>query len=196
VDFLHSRLTPVPTPKVPRWVIYSSIAAVVLLAVIISAYGYSQSKQTQLDSINADINSVTRVAQVKAAKEFVDKVTFAQAWHMGDPRYLACLRDLTSVLPRDGQTYATSLNLKEDLPPPSAGYGGSSGSSKVAVVRSLTGRLEGKTTSQGNALQAVEQLKTLPGSFQNVKSGGTSVANRGEVSFSVTFTYLPPKTAP
>jgi hypothetical protein len=50
---------------------------------------------------------------VKTATANVSRVTFAERWEAGDPRYLACLADLTALIPEDGQTYITSLSIKE-----------------------------------------------------------------------------------
>jgi hypothetical protein len=190
IDFLHSQLAPVEPPRIPRWVSISSLAAIAVLALVFLAYTTLQNRQAKLDKINDQLNSVKD--DVTTANEFVTKVSFAQYWHMGDPRYIACLADLTKAIPQDNQTYALSLILKEDAPAP----GNSTATSLQAhapLVRTLTGRLDGKTNNQRNAQQVAEQLKLMPKSFKDVKTPGTSISGRGgEVSFSVTFTYVPP----
>ena len=66
----------------------------------------------------ADKNSqiAKEQSQADAARDFVNKETLAEYWHAGDPRYMACMRDLDAVIPEDGQTYATSLDIKAQTP--------------------------------------------------------------------------------
>jgi hypothetical protein len=194
VDFLHSRLAPLKAPRIPRWAMISSAAGLVVLLVVFLAYNDMQNKQARLDKLNAQLDS--NADQVKSANAFVTKVSLAQAWHMGSPRYLACLRDLTLAIPQDGQTYALSLTLHENVP--AAGSSGSgTAAAKLPVVRTLSGRLEGKTSDQRRAQQTLEQIKAMSSSFTEVRPGGTSDAGRNrEVSFSITFNYLPPKGTP
>ncbi len=196
VDFLHSRLAPAKQPKLPRWAMLSSIAALLVLVLVFWAYSDMQSRQAKLDKLNQQLDSVKN--NVKSANEFVTKVSFAQAWHMGSPRYLSCLRDLTLAIPQDGQTYALSLTLRENVPPVSNSSGAAGSSApKISTVRTLTGRLDGKTSDQRRAQQTLDQLKAMPKSFTDVKPGGTQDAGKGrEVSFSISFTYLPPKATP
>jgi len=192
VDFLHSRLAPLKVPKVPRWVVISSIAAALVLALVVWAYTDLQSRKAKLADLNSQLDS--KQNEVKLANQFVDKVSFAKAWHMGNPRYLACLRDLTNAIPQDGQTYAMSLTLREEVPP--VGNGNStpgSAAPKVPKVQNLTGRLDGKTTETRRAQQLVEQLKAKKELFPDAKLLTTQNASRGDVSFTVTFTYVPPK---
>ena len=128
----------------------------------------------------------------KAAKAFVEKVSLATAWRNGSPRYLACLVELTVALPQDGQTYATSLTLREP-PRPAA----SAGAAKAAIDNTLQGRLECKTPDQNGVQRVLDKVKALP-DFQNVKPGAsqpTGNARDREVSFSISFTYVPAKPA-
>jgi hypothetical protein len=193
VDFLHSRLAPKLEPKIPRWMVITALSVIAVLALAFLAYSDMQDRQAKLDKINQQLDSVQN--DVKSATAFVNKVSFAQAWHMGSPRYLSCLRDLTLALPQDGQTYALGLSLREDVPPPSNSNGSTPNKTvQPVVVRTLTGRLDGKTTDQRRAQQVVDKLKAMPASFRDVKPGGTQNAGKGgEVSFTVTFTYVPPK---
>jgi hypothetical protein len=190
VDFLHSRLAPIKEPRIPQWVMVSSLAGAVLLGLVLLSYSVMQSKHSRLDQLNNSLNADS--AKVKQATEFVSKVSFAQSWHMGNPRYLACLRDLTTALPQDGQTYAMALTLREEAPP----QGSIASAQKTAPSRNLTCRLEGKTSDQQKPIQVVQALKKFPKVFKDAKSLGTTVGARGEVSFTVTFTYMPPVEKP
>lgn len=193
VDFLHSRLAPPKAQRIPR-----GAAAAVLLAIVLiagAAYGYNdlQNQQKSLDTYKHRLDDMK--GEIAAASAFVSKVSFAQGWHGGNPRYLACLRDLTLAIPEDGQTYATSLVIRENVRPP--GSGAASGTqTKQGEAGTLTGSLYAKTLDQQRAQAVLDRLKRVP-AFTDVKSGGTQSAGRGpEVTFSITFTYLPPRTAP
>ena len=57
----------------------------------------------------------------------------------------------------------------------------------------LSGLLYGKTSDQQRVQSLLDQMKRIR-TFTDVKLGGSNIAGRnGEVSFSITFNYLPPK---
>lgn len=87
---------------------------------------------------------------IKEADQFVQKVTFAQAWR-GNPRYLACLRNITTAIPEDKQTYATNITIKENAREKTPGAGGTIVVSKGAEGITLSGQLYLKTTDQKSA---------------------------------------------
>jgi hypothetical protein len=121
--------------------------------------------------------------EITTAKAFVAKVSVAQAWHGGEPQYLACLRDLTEAIPEDGQTYATTLTLSE-LAHQSSGE-----------ARKFLGHMDGKTSDEQRAqwLSILDRLKRNA-AFTDVTLGSTNNLTRErEVSFSITFTYDPSK---
>ncbi len=192
IDFLHSRLAPVVKRTVPLWMILSAVAAVAMIALIIAAYAKTSELQAKVDKINAQIAS--SADQQKQAEAFVTTVSFAQAWHQGNPRYVMCLRDLTAAIPADGQTYAMSLTLTEKAPPPN--QSGSATTVKLPVsTRQLSGRLEGKTSDLQRIQDVLDRLKSNPSIFTEVENAGQqkSGGKLNELSFSITFTYIPPK---
>jgi Tfp pilus assembly protein PilN len=192
VDFLHSRLAPPKPALVPHWVIYSSVGVIALLALIFIAWNVMQKDQAQLTKLQAQ-NDARADAVVKAQK-YVTKVSFAQAWHLGTPRYLACLTDLTNAIPRGGETYAISLIVREIVPPTDGSITDADAAlMRSAAVHDLAGRLEGKTTDQRRVLDLMANLKSKPSVFSEVKLEGTNNGGRnGEVSFTITFTYKAP----
>jgi hypothetical protein len=195
VDFLHSRLAPPKPPLVPKWVMISSLSAIALLILIFFAWDTMQKDEAALDKQTAQNASVADAVTV--AKKFVTKVSFAQAWHLGNPRYMACMRDLTNAIPMDGQTYALSLVVHEIVPPVDGSVDADTALMQSVAVRDLAGRLEGKTTEQRRVLQLLSNLKAMPTVFTEVKLEGTSDGGRGrEVTFTITFTYKPTKTKP
>ena len=191
VDFLHTRLAPPKVHRVPRWAVTATLAAVAAVAVGAYAYSDLQHRQSDLDALNATLSASDTSAKDAAA--FVNKVTFAKAWHGANPRYLACLADLTVALPQDGQTYVTSLTLREP-PRPVTSVAAARGTLAPLDVK-LQGRLEGKTPDQNGFQRLLEKVKTLP-AFADVKPGATVMSGNTrdrEVSFSLSFTYAPPR---
>lgn len=191
IDFLHSRLAPPKLRRVPRWAIIAAVMALVAIVGMFVAYNDLQKSQSDLATKRRLLDSQKN--EIDSATAFVNKVSFAQAWHGGSPRYLACLRDLTAAIPDDNQTYATSVNLGDNTPKQA---GGPSSATKISETASLAGQLYGKTSDQQRVQAVLDRMKRIS-SFSDVKLGGTQDAGRGrEVSFSILFTYIPPKTAP
>lgn len=188
IDFLHSRLAPPKQSKVPRWVMFAGGGAVLLLGLIIYACTDLQSHRQLL--LDKQSSYDARKDEIAAANAFSQKVSFARGWHGGNPRYLACLRDLTNAIPQDNQTYATSLVLKEVAVKQNGAAAVKPG---AAEADSLTGQLYGKTSDQQRVQLLLDQMKRVR-TFTDVKLGGSNISGRnGEVSFSVTFNYVPPK---
>src|SRR5207249_1981508 len=133
VDFLHSRLAAPKKSRIAKWMIWSATGAVAVIALSILAYSDLQSKQATLDSLKLKLSS--EQPQIKSAEAFVNKVGFAQGWHGGDPRYVACLKAITDLVPEDGQTYATNLIIREKDAP--RGDAAKSGSAKASEARNL-----------------------------------------------------------
>ncbi len=183
IDFLHSRLAAPKKQLIPKWAIYT--AAVVLLSILGSVWAYNdlQNKQRELA---ADKDKLAQMKpRIDSADAFVSKVRFARGWQSTDPRYTACVKDLTTALPNDDASYATSLLVREQT---SIAKGG-----KVVNTGLLAGTMYGKTTDQQHVLSVIEGLKQNP-VFSEVKPGGTQDAGRGrEVSFSISFIYRPGK---
>jgi hypothetical protein len=190
IDFLHSRLAPPIAQRIPNWAITAALGAIVLIGSIVGGYTDLQHRQTALDTINNQLNN--EKSEIAAADLFVSKVSVAQAWHGGNPRYLACLRDLTNSVPDDHQTYVTNLHLNETART-SATPGTSA--AKTVEIRTLTGQLVGKTGDQQQVQAILDQMRRNP-AFIDVKNGGSEETGRSrEVSFSINFVYLPVKSA-
>jgi hypothetical protein len=188
VDFLHSRLAPPVPPRVPRWVIGAVLGGIVFIGCIVLGYTDLQRQQANLDKVNSQL--LSEKDEITAADLFVSKVSVAQAWHGGNPRYLACLKDITNSIPNDEKTYATSLHINESPRPPAAP------GLRVSEIRTLSGQLLGKTSDQQQVQAILDLMKHNP-AFIDVKNGGSEVTGRGrEVTFSINFVYQPPKLTP
>jgi Tfp pilus assembly protein PilN len=199
VDFLHSRLAPPKAQRVPRWVPWAVIAGVLLVGSIIYGIVDIKNQRADLDSLQSQYDN--EKANVAVAEAFVAKVSFAQAWHGGDPRYLACLRDLTAAIPEDGTTYATSLTLHE-IVRPANGQTASNASAAAKLLQGdshqLSAQLSGKTSDNRSANAVQERLQQVK-TFTDVRIVATSSNNNSrehDVTFSITWTYTPPKRVP
>jgi hypothetical protein len=197
IDFLHSRLAAPREHRIPRWAYITMAAVVILIGACIYAYSDLDQRQKRVDDLQLKINR--QQSQVDAASDFVSKVTLAQYWHGGEARYLACLRDLDSVIPDDGQTYATSLDIKAQ-PPPLAQASGAPASGSPAnadQARILSVTLQGHTANPESVTALGEQMRRNPTAFTDIKIGpGTKVPRTQEWLFSITFNYVPPKITP
>jgi hypothetical protein len=190
VDFLHSRLAPPEPRKIPRWAIYTGIAAILLIGLGILAYISIQQQQAALDLQKKKLDGIQ--PQITEATAFVTKVSVAQGWYGGNPRYLACIRDVTNAMPNDGVTYATSLVLRENT------HAQAVAGKPPADPNTLLGTLDGKTANQQGVLVIQEHLRHTPG-FADVEVPGTTGGiasgskNVAEVAWSITFEYTAPK---
>ncbi len=113
VDFLHPRLAQSKKPPLYRrtaWL--SGTAAVILLAVAV-AIGDIAHIQHQIDK--SDRQLLKLQPALARATPFVNAMQFIESFRCGNPRYIACLRDLDTALPGDGQTYLVSFNLQSDM---------------------------------------------------------------------------------
>lgn len=169
VDFLHPRLVRPKQARVGRRAAALAAAGVVLVAVTAFGAWDLRSRQAAVDQVTAEVNK--RKDRVKEAEAFVAKVSFARGWQGGNPRFLACLRDVTAAVPEDGQTYLTSFSLHDDL----------------------KGGLGGKTADDDHALALLDRLRAT-GRFADVNlsydARGSGKGGR-EVTFTVTFEYVP-----
>ncbi len=194
INFLKPRLAAPRARRLPRSALIAGLAAVLAIALVTYAYHDLSQQQDQLDTLRSQIDRMR--GEVSSADSFVSMVSIAQAFHGTNPRYVACLRDLTNAMPDDGQTYATSLIIR-DTARQAAGAGQSGPGSRKTVGEPapFSGQLFGKSPDQGQVQSLIDRLKRSA-AFTQVKHGGTQEVGRGrEVSFSVTFNYMPPKAA-
>lgn len=191
VDFLHSRLAPPPERVVKPWMMWTGIA--VLVAIVVGVLGYLalNSMQNELSTLNSQYTA--KEPHIKSATAFVNTVKFAERWEPNDPRYLACLKALTEVFPEDGQTYVTSLTIKEKvLPKPVPG--------KPAPIAGLSITLIGNAPTQARAQELYQKVLDKPQYFaeadlkhivtgQNQNFGRGRGSEAAETTFTLTCTY-------
>ena len=196
IDFLHSRLAPPSAHRVPRWAYFA--AGVVLLLIILGISAYSDQSKLEQQVVDMQGQIAKQQKQADAARDFVSKATLAEYWHSSDPRYMACLRDLDEVIPEDGLTYATNLEIKAQ-PAPLNAQSGSTGpipSASADDQRMLSVSLQGHTANLESVTALADRMNHNPAVFKGVKIGpGTKIPRTQEWLFSITFGYLSPKPA-
>jgi hypothetical protein len=118
----------------------------------------------------------------------VARVSYAQTWQAGDPRYVACLRGLTLALSDDDRTYATNVSVREAVrtgTPASALVDGE----KTPPPNGLAGLINGKASDPNGWSKLVSRLQAQPG-FTEVKLHSTTTPDRAhEVAFSISFNF-------
>jgi hypothetical protein len=193
IDFLHSRLAPPRKRRIPRWGYFAGAGAVLLVAFGIYAYISLSQQQQEVDALQAKINANS--SKVDDAKQFVAKATLAQYWHTGDPCYLECMRDLNAVIPEDGQTFATSLEIKAEPPPinPSGNQNADAPVPNADEHRTLYVTLQGHTGAPESVTALEDRMRRNSSAFKDIHLGGEAkVPRSNEYVFSIAFTYEPP----
>jgi hypothetical protein len=195
IDFLHSRLAPPRKHRIPRWGYLAGAAVVLFIAFGIYAYTDLNNTEQKVNALQSKISNQQK--DVDAARDFVSKESLAQYWHGGDPRYLACMRDLDAFIPEDGQTYATNLEIKAETPPLNAGNNQPGApAAGTAGERTLFATLQGHTPNLESVTALRDRMGRNPSVFKDIKIGPeTKVPRTQEFLFSITFSYEPPKPA-
>ncbi len=111
VDFLNPRIgLKKQTSRKPITVWASIIGAVCLLALIAVLVDWRIDRRDittyteQLELMSEDI---------AAAREVVDRITYATSWTSQEPVFLNCLRELTLTFPEEPTIWATNLRLSD-----------------------------------------------------------------------------------
>jgi hypothetical protein len=165
LDFLHSRLAPPRERSNKRalgWAI--AVAAAFVIAGIVAAMDLNQ-KESELADLQKRVNAMSD--DVKTAQTAADRLRIARAWNSRNPRFVACLRDLTALFPDEGSVYATSLTLENDG----------------------SGRLTGKASTQQLALALKDKVMAAKGFTKPQLEMRDSDRSDRETTFVITFVY-------
>jgi hypothetical protein len=190
VDFLHSRLAEPRKQRVAPWMIWSGAAAVILVALFAFSYVHLEQGQAKLDKLNSEYKS--KEARIKAADQFVSKVAFAQGWHGGDPRFLACLSDITKLFPEAGDIYATQVTLSSKDTKIDASKDATAATRAAAEARHIMVTIDGVAPSQKDAVDLYNRFQSKRDRFINLKGPNTSGNQRSqETKFSLSCEYVP-----
>ena len=190
IDFLHSRLAPPKKQLVARWMVWTGIGVAAFVILIVTAYIRQGRMQNDLNDLTAQYKIIK--PDKDRAAEFVAMVTMAQHWRGGDPRYLACMNEITRLVPDDGATYCVSLDIREKEVTKTDTRKDAAKAANEEQNLSVT--LLAKAPSQAAALQLKDAFQRDKTRFVDMNfKGANSTGNRGEVSVSFTCTYVPVK---
>jgi len=166
VDFLHSRM--VPGRRIPqtRTLVWAAVAAfVIFVALAAVIWGWRQDVK---DIATFTEQLAVMSDDIKAAREVVDRMSYASGWTSRSPEFLECLSQLTQAFPEEGTIWATNLALHENK----------------------QGLVTGKSLREESVLLVLDAIK-LNDVFQNVQMVYMRDAGRGtnEVSFAIQFKF-------
>lgn len=193
VDFLHPRLAPPKQQRIPPWALTAALSVIVVIGLCVWAYSDLQNMRAHLASDQAKYAAES--PRLTVAEDFVNKVSFAQAWHGGNPRYLACLQDLTVSIPEDYQTYVTNIVIQEVPKPQVTNSATKAPKAAANETRPLSVHLFGKTADHDKVSTLLSQLQRVSTFSDVTLTNSNSNPRERDWSFSVTFTYTPPKAA-
>jgi hypothetical protein len=166
VNFRHSRLAPPPAQRISRRTFWMTVAALVVVTLIVSLYVSVQHRQTELDELNAQLADSKKDAQ--AAQAVVDRITYGRGFFdTGRPAMLDCLRELSLAFHANDRIWVNNFSLKD------TGHG----------------TIAGKAAERQTVLDVVDRLKKNK-RFSNVKPGESQTDPRSrDVSFSISFDF-------
>jgi len=112
VDFLHSRINGKKTTGHKRLAVWAGVIAVVCLVGLGSVLAGWRRDRTDIAYYSEQLELMAE--DIAAAREIVDRVSYARSWTSQEPRFLECLRELTVTFPQEPRIWATSLALSEN----------------------------------------------------------------------------------
>jgi hypothetical protein len=174
VDFQHSRLAPPKKSVLPRQAVLGIAAGAAVVLGLLFMYIDLSRMQSQHDALIAWVDSSKHT--VDLAKPEITKMKFAEGWHTGKPRYLACWADLQNAVP-------------DPTRPPIFLY-------SLTLDDNMKGDIRGRARSKDEAEAFVRKLNKNP-RFVNMSTdrdkGNNNPDTKAEFpfSFTINFTYRP-----
>lgn len=166
VDFLNPRIgakKALGHKRAVAWAAFIAVACIIGVGAVLMDWRRDKKDiaiyTAQLQQMSPDI---------VAAREIVDHVSYAGSWVSREPRFLDCLRELTTAFPEEPRVWATSLALNENG----------------------TGSLVGKATSEASFYEVLDKIKENK-AFSDVKMIHIRDAGRDsrEKEFAINFQF-------
>jgi len=111
VDFLNPRIGRKKTSGRRRVATWAAIAGVVFIVSVGAVVADWQSKRADIAIYSGRLEKMSE--DITAAREMVDRISYASSWTSQKPEFLECLRQLTLAFPESPRVWATSLALSE-----------------------------------------------------------------------------------
>ncbi|MHC4353061.1 MAG: pilus assembly protein PilM [Planctomycetota bacterium] len=166
VDFLNPHIgqkKPAGHGNLTKWAAVAAVVFVVGVGAVIADW---HGKNTDIAAYSERLDSISEDAA--AAREMVDRMSYAGSWTSRKPEFLECIRQLTLAFPESPRVWATSLALSEKA----------------------EGSLVGKAVDKASFYEVLDKIKQNS-AFSEVMmmhlrdAGGSSV----EEEFAVTFKF-------
>lgn len=185
LDLLRPRLAAPVKPRFERRTLIAAAVVAGVLLIGVAAWAVVRSRESRLEDLRAQNAALD--PSVKRAKATVAKADYAARWNTGNPHYLACLRDLTEVVPENTPNHLISFNLAET---PQGAFQGSfvAKAANMKTARDLRERL-GSHPRFKNVVSPSLESRDATGRFGRDRGGENQ-----ELTYTVKFTYVP--TAP
>jgi hypothetical protein len=166
IDFLHPKLVALTRPLITRRVLW--IAATAAIITLLASLAFIDLFDKQRDITRSEQQLAAMEPALKIARPFVANMQIAEGYQTGKAKTLACLGDITHMLPEGGPTYLTSFHLQGNM----------------------RGDLAGRSASDNEVRNLLEKF-AASGRFGDLKCKLEGRGSGAEVAFSVTFTYFP-----
>jgi len=112
IDFLNPRIGRRKKSDRSRIVSWAAIAAVVFIAGIGLFIADWHTRRADIATCTVQLEQLAD--DITAAREMVDRISYASSWTSQKPEFLECLRQLTLAFPESSGVWATSLALSEE----------------------------------------------------------------------------------
>ncbi len=166
IDFLNPRIGRGKKSDRSRIVSWAAVAAVLFIAGVGAFIADWHSRRADIAACTVQLEQLAD--DITAAREMVDRISYASSWTSQKPQFMECLRQLTLAFPESSGVWATSLALSEEA----------------------EGSLVGKAVDEASFYEVLNNIKQNS-SFSGVMmmhlrdAGGSS----GEKEFAVTFKF-------
>jgi len=111
VDFLNPRIGRKKTSSRKRVTTWAAVAGIVAVALVGAVVADWQIKRSDIAMYSQQLEAMSD--DVEAAREMMQRMSYANSWTSQKPVFLDCLRQLTDAFPQRGSIWATSLALSE-----------------------------------------------------------------------------------
>jgi len=111
VDFLNPHIGLKEKRGRGRLTTWAAVAAAVLIVGVGAVIADWHGKTADIAACSERLESISE--DVAAAREMVDRISYATGWTSRKPEFLECVRQLTLAFPESPRVWATSLALSE-----------------------------------------------------------------------------------
>ncbi len=165
VNFLKPRIGVQKKTGHKRIAVWVGVIGAVCLLALAAMLADVQADRADIATYSEQLELMSE--DIAAAREVVDRISYAKSWTSQQPVFLNCLRELTLTFPEEPMIWATNLRLSENA-----------------------GALVGKAVDEESFYQVLDKIKQH-GAFSNVQMIHIRNAGRAsaEKEFAVNFEF-------